>query len=324
MTLLLTERDVRSLLTMPMALEAVDEAFRGLHDGSATNLPRRRLTMSNGLLHLMSSSVGSRKVFGSKCYATFGGPVDFLIPLYNLEDGKLLALIESDWLGRIRTGAASGVATKYMARPESRTLGLVGTGGQARTQLLAVCTAMPGIQKAHVFSRSADKRAEFIAEMQPQVHAEIVPVAEARAAVEGMDVVTTMTSAREPVFQGEWLAPGTHVNAAGANSAKRREIDLETVRRCSRIAADSVEQARMECGDLIAAVEAGVLEWDNVIEFADIAGGDVPGRASARECTLFESQGISVWDIATAARVYELAQAQGLGQSIPLFESGGG
>ncbi len=320
MTLLLTEKDVRAVITMPMALEAVEEAFKGLADGTARNLPRRRLMMPGGALNLMSSAVGSRKVFGSKDYATFGGPVDFLIPLYSLETGRLLALIEGDWLGRYRTGAASGVGAKFMARQNSRVLGLIGTGGQARTQMLAVCAALPGIEEVRLFSRDATHRAAFVAEMQPLVQARLVAVESAQAAVEAADVVTTMTSAKEPVFDGAWLRPGTHVNAAGSNGAARREIDRTTVQRAGRIAVDSVEQAQVECGELIDAAKAGLLRWADVIEFADIVGDKIPGRADAEEITLFESQGISVWDVATAARVYEAAVERGLGQEIPLFQ----
>lgn len=319
MTLLLTETDVRSLLTMEIALEAIEEAFRGLYDGTAINLPRRRLVMEGGTLHLMSSVVNSRKVFGSKEYPTFGGRVDFLIPLYSTETGKLLALIEADWLGRIRTGAASGVATKFMARPEAKTLGLFGTGGQARTQMLAVCAVRP-IERVFVYSRNAENRAKFAAEMQPQVKAELVAVDHPRAAVESADVIVTMTSSKEPVFEGDWLPEGVHISAAGCNHAKRREIDRKTIRRCPRIAVDSIEQAKIECGDLIMAVEDKILYWEDVIEFKDIVGGAVPGRASPEERTLFESQGISVWDVATAARVYELAKERGVGREIPLFE----
>jgi alanine dehydrogenase len=319
MVLLITERDVRSVLTMDLALQAVEEAFRGLADGTAVNLPRRRVALAHGTLHLMASSVGSRRALGLKAYPTFGGRVDFLIPLYDSETGRLQALIEADWLGRLRTGAASGVATRYMARPESRTLGLFGTGGQARTQLLAVCAVRP-IERVHVYSRSADNRAAFVAEMQPQVTAELVPVADARQAVDGMDVITTMTSAGQPLFDGEWVAPGAHINAAGSNHLRRRELDGRTVQRCARIAADSVEQAKLEAGDLAGAVADGLLAWDRVVDFADILAGKIAGRDRPDDITLFESQGISVWDVATAARVYELAQARGLGQPIPLFD----
>ncbi|MGH2524162.1 MAG: ornithine cyclodeaminase family protein [Anaerolineales bacterium] len=319
MVLWLTENDVRSLLTMEIALEAVEEAFQGLADGSAINQPRRRITHAGNTFHLMFSTVGSRRMIGLKAYNTYGGPVDFLIPLYSTETGRLVALVEGDWLGRLRTGAASGVATRYMARPESKTLGLFGTGGQARTQLLAVCAVRP-IERAHVYSRNAENRAAFVAEMQLQVKAQLVAVEDPRAAVEGMDVITTMTSARDPLFDGDWLAPGTHLNAAGSNHLQRRELNRRTIQRCARIAADSVEQAQMEAGDLAGAVNDGALKWEDVIEFSDIVGGRVPGRASPEEITLFESQGISVWDVATAARVYELAKARRVGQLLAMFE----
>lgn len=318
MVLWLTENDVKSLLTMEMALEAVEESFRGLADGTAINMPRRRISHERNTFHLMSSAVGSRNVIGLKAYNTHGGPVDFLIPLYSAETGRLMALIEGDWLGRLRTGAASGVATKYMARPDSKTLGLFGAGGQAQTQLLAVCAVRP-IERVNVYSRNAGNRATFVAEVQSHVKAQIVAVDSPEAALEGADVIATMTTSKEPVFRGDLLPPGVHINAAGSNHVRRREIDGETVRRCARVAVDSIEQAKMECGDLIAAVEDKIIHWDDVIEFSDIVGGQAPGRQSADERTLFESQGISVWDVATAARVYELAVERGVGQKLGMF-----
>jgi ornithine cyclodeaminase/alanine dehydrogenase-like protein (mu-crystallin family) len=318
MTLLLKEADVKSLLTMEIALEALEEAFRGLYDGTAINQPRRRLTMEKGMLHLMASAVGSRQAFGFKAYYTGGGPVDFLLPLYSAENGTMLALIEGDWLGRMRTGAASGVAARYMARPDSKTLALFGAGRQAQTQLLAVCAVRP-IELVKVYSRNAERRAAFVAEMQPQVKAQLVAVDSPEAALEGADVIVTITTSREPVFSGDKLPPGVHINAAGSNHAQRREIDRKTIRRCPRIAVDSLEQAQIECGDLILAVEDRILYWEDVIEFKDIVGGKTPGRASPEERTLFESQGLAVWDVAAAARVYALAKARGVGQEIPLF-----
>jgi len=206
-----------------------------------------------------------------------------------------------------------------MARANARRLGLFGTHGQARTQLLAICAVRP-IERVHIYSRSAENRAAFLAEMQPQVQAELVAVGDPRAAVAGMDIVTTMTSSSQPVFQGAWIEPGTHINAAGANHLRRRELDGDAVARSGRIAVDSVEQAKLEAGDLAAAVNEGRLRWEDVLEFSEIVGGRVPGRTSDDEITLFESQGISVWDVAAAARVYELATARGLGQMIPLFD----
>lgn len=318
MVTLLTEADVRAVLTMAMALDAVEAAFRSLAAGTGRNLARRRVAVPGGLLHVMAGAVPERQVVGLKAYATFGGPVDFLVPLYSSDTGRLLALIEADWLGRMRTGAASGVATKYLARPEARTLGLFGTGGQAQTQLLAVCAARP-IERVHVYSRSAERRAAFVAAMQPQVSATLVAVDDPRAAVEGLDVVTTMTTSAQPVFDGAWLAPGTHVNAAGSNQLRRREVDAETFRRSACVTADSVEQAQLEAGDLAAAVAEGALAWEQVVDLAEIVAGRAPGRTAPEDITVFESQGLAVWDVATAAAVYAAAVKRGLGQPLPLF-----
>lgn len=319
MTLLLTERDVQSLLTMDLALEAVEAAFHDLAAGAGSvNQARRRIPLKNGTLHYMAGALPGQGVLGLKMYPVVAGRVTFLVPLYSAETGRLLALIEADHLGRMRTGAASGVATKYMARPDAKTLGLFGTGGQARTQLLAVGAVRP-IEQVRVYSRSPEKRAAFVREMQPLVNARLTAVDQPRAAVEGADVVVTMTTASQPVFSGEWLTPGAHINAAGGNHLQRREIDGVTVRRCGRIAVDMLEQARLECGDLAAAVAEGVLTWEAVTEFADIVAHKAPGRAAADEITLFESHGLAVWDLATAVRVYELAVQRGVGQSIPLF-----
>jgi len=319
MVTLLTERDVRSVLTMELALTAVEAAFQGLASGSATNLSRRRVAVPGGLLHLMASALPDLHVLGLKAYTTFGGQTDFLVPLYNSDTGRLLALIEADWLGRVRTGAASGVATKYLARPEARTLGLFGTGGQAATQLLAICAVRP-IERVQVYSRDPERRAAFVAAMQPQVGATLVPVDHPRAAAEGVDVIATMTSSAQPVFEGAWLSPGTHINAAGSNHLRRRELDAQTFQRAACIAADSVEQSKLESGDLMAAVAEGALAWERVTELADIVGGRRPGRTAAGDLTVFESHGLSVWDIATAAAVYTLALERGLGRPLPLFE----
>jgi ornithine cyclodeaminase/alanine dehydrogenase-like protein (mu-crystallin family) len=319
MTLLLTEHDVQSLFTLDLALEAVEAAFRALGEGAAVNHPRRRLPLKHGMLHYMASALPAHNAFGLKIYPATSQGVAFLIPLYNYDTGRLLALIEGDYLGRLRTGAASGIATKYMARPDSKTLAVIGSGGQARTQLQAVCAVRP-IERALVYSRSAAKRAEFVREAQGLVSAEVVPVEQPRAAIDSADIVVTITTSSTPVFDGRWLKPGAHINAAGSNHLKRREIDGETVRRAAHVAVDMLEQAKMECGDLAPAVEEGLITWEAVKELGDIVTQKTPGRTSAEDITLFESHGLSVWDIAAAARVYELAVQRGVGQKLPLFE----
>lgn len=317
MTLHLTERDVESVLTMDLALACVEQAQRAL-GLNGVNHPRRRLPVPDGMLHYMGSSVPEVDAFGMKLYATGHGAPKFLIPLYRGSTGELLALIEADWLGRMRTGAASGVATKYMARAEAQVLGLIGTGGQAYTQALAVCAVRP-IRQVLVYGRDPERRTAFADALRREVSAKVEAVPEPRDVVAPADVVVTMTSAATPVFDGAWLKPGTHVNAAGSNHLKRREIDGTTVTRAARIVADSVEQAQMESGDLAAAVAEDRLTWDRVIEFTDVVCGRVSGRANAAEITLFESHGLSAWDIVTAARVYDLARARGLGHDLPLW-----
>ncbi len=318
MTLLLTEKDVRALLTMELALETVETAFRELAAGRGTNQARRRLPLKNGVVNYMASALPAQGVLGLKIYPIVAGHVSFLIPLYSAETGRLLALIEADYLGQMRTGAASGVATKYLARPEARTLGVFGAGGQARTQVLAVCAARP-IERVRVYSHSPAKRAAFVAELQPLLSARLEAVAEPRAAVADADVIVTMTNASQPVFDGAWLRAGTHINAAGSNHLQRREIDGATVRRCAVIAVDMLEQAKLECGDLAPAVAEGAAAWETITELSEIIAGRAPGRPSADAITLFESHGIAAWDVATAGRVYELAVQRGLGQTIPLF-----
>jgi len=320
MTLLLTEHDVENLLTMEMALEAVETAFRELGNGNATNHARRRVPIKNGLLHYMASAAPSHNIFGLKIYPATSMGANFLIPLYHYETAKLAALIEADYLGKMRTGAASGVATKYLARPEAKVLGLIGSGGQARTQMQAICAVRP-IERVLVFSRSVEKRQQFAQENQGTVAAEIVAVESAREAVESADVVATITNSATPVFEGAWLKPGTHINAAGSNHLKRREIDGETVRRSSRIAVDMLEQAQQECGDLAAAITEGITAWEAVVELAEVVSGKASGRTSESEITLFESHGLSVWDVLTAATVYERAVQTSVGQKIPLFQA---
>jgi ornithine cyclodeaminase/alanine dehydrogenase-like protein (mu-crystallin family) len=314
MTLYLSESEVRTVANMDLALEAVDSAFRGLAAG-AVNHSRARVPLPHGLLHYMAAADPALGVTGGKLYATTGQRVDFLVPLFDLETGALLALIAADWLGQLRTGAASGVATRYLARADARLLGLIGTGGQARTQLLAACAVRP-IDEVRVYSRSQERCAAFVHEMQPKVTARLIPVDSPRAAVVEADIVVTMTSSAVPVFDGQDLTPGVHINAAGSNQLRRREIDALTVRRADVITVDWLDQARLECGDLAAASAEGAFSWERAVNLHEVIAGLHPGRTEPGQITLFESQGLAIWDIALAARVLAAAQARGLGRRL--------
>ena len=254
---------------------------------------------------------------GLKAYGvTHGNPVRFYVQLFSTDTGELLALLEAGDLGQVRTGAASGVATKYMAREDSATVGVIGSGYQARTQLEAVCKVRP-IKSAKVFSRTAERRERFATRMGERLGIDITPVESGEECVADADVVITMTSANRPVLNGEWLSEGTHINAAGANHWMRRELDGDAVRRSDVIVTDEIEQAKMECGDLIYPAELGSIRWEQVRSLADVVGGIAPGRNSDTDITLFESQGLAVQDITTGIRVYHLALEKGIGSELP-------
>ena len=320
MPLLLTEDHVRELLTMPMAIEAVQQAFTGMNHGTFLLHSRRRFyTPNNTFLHYMGAADLTSGYEGMKIYSYAKGTIRFLMLLYRWDTGELVAMMEADWLGRVRTGAASGVATRFMARSDARTVGIIGTGSQAPAQIEAVCAVRP-IEQVRVFGRNEEKKREFARSMSQLLGVPVEPAESAEAAVREADIVITMTKAAHPVVEAGWLTPGVHINAAGNSMAHKAEIDAETVRRAGVIAADSVEQAKIEAGDLIQAFGGDAGAWSRVSNLAQIVGGEVPGRHALSEITLFKSNGVAIEDVAVAARIYELARARGMGRDLPLFE----
>jgi alanine dehydrogenase len=320
MALHLTEADVRELFTMPLALETVETSFRRLADGSAANHPRRRLRMAGrGLLNYMAASDTTGGYMGLKIYTVSPSGVRFLVPLFSGKSGELLALIEADFLGQLRTGAASGIATRFMAREDARTLGIIGTGLQARTQLAAVA-AVRKLERIRAFGRDEQRRAKFAQEMTSRIGVPVTAVSSAEEAVRGADILVTSTNSREPVVDGRWLEPGMHINAIGVNFPDKRELDTNAIRRCDVIAADSREQSKIESGDLIQVFGENGAEWNRVYDLAQIIAGDVPGRTRSDQITLFKSNGLAIEDIVAAGRIYELARQQGIGKEVPMFE----
>ena len=320
MALLLTESEIDGLFTMGAALPVVEEAFRALALGEAENQPRRRVRVKAGVLHNMSASFPAAQALGIKAYASVAGTTRFLVALWDSETGELKALMEGNRLGQLRTGAASGVATRHLARADARVACVIGTGWQARSQLEAICAVRP-IAEARAFSRDPERRRAFCDDMSRQIGIEVRPSESAEEAVRGSEVIVTMTSSREPVLLGQWLEPGMHVNAAGSNWANRQELDVEAVRRADVVLADQVEGAKLESGDLVAAVAAGAIGWEAVGELGDVVAGKIPGRTNAEQITLFESQGLAVQDTAAAAYVYAEARRQGVGREVAFGDS---
>jgi ornithine cyclodeaminase/alanine dehydrogenase-like protein (mu-crystallin family) len=313
--LLLTEDDVRQVLTMEMALEAVEAALRKLALDEAQNVPRSRCQTDHAMLHVMAASAKTLGVMGYKSYGTSKRGASFHVGLYDGKTGALSALIQADYLGQVRTGAASGVATQYMARPEASEVGLFGTGKQARTQLLAVCKVRK-VSRVQVYSPNEEHRRQFAAQMSEQCGVEVQPVPRPELAAGDKDIVITATTSREPVFNGHWIAEGTHINAAGSNFLGKAEIDAVTVRRCESIVVDSKEQARLEAGDFVQPLEEGSIHWADVHELGQVIVGRYTGRAHPQDVTLFKSLGIAIEDVAVAAKVYARAQAAGIGRVV--------
>ncbi len=318
MAIFLREADVEKLVTMKMALEAVEQAFRLQGENRTDNAPRRRSRLGSGFLHVMSASLPSLGLAGLKSYTSIGGKTRFHVLLYGTQDeGELLAVIEADRLGQMRTGAASGLATKYMSRPESSRVGIFGTGWQARAQILAMCAVRP-IKTVLAYGRDVERREKFCKEMSDILGIGVYPATVPEEAVKDMDIVITATTSKEPVFKGEWLPKGAHVNAIGSNHVSKQEIDVETVRRTACVVVDCAEQARIESGDLARAAEAEAFYWEDARELGLVVTGEFPGREDVGEITLFESQGIALEDVALAGKIYQAALKAKLGETMPL------
>lgn len=320
MPLLLTEADVRSLLTMELAFEAVEESFRRLADGSAFLQPRHRLNVpGKSYLHYMAAADSAAGYMGMKIYTTSRQGLRFLIPLFDAASGDSLALIEADYLGQVRTGAASGVATKFLARRDASTIGMIGTGSQAKTQLEAIA-AVCKIKEIRVYGRDQARRDHFSAEMSARLKTRVVAVDSAERAVRDAEIVVTATTSTRPVLEGKWLAAGAHINAIGANFPQKRELDDEAVHRCDLIAVDSREQSKMEAGDLIDTLPDDDSGWGRVLELSEIVARKAKGRISADQITLFKSSGIASEDIAVAGRIYQMALNCRIGLQIPMWQ----
>jgi ornithine cyclodeaminase/alanine dehydrogenase len=237
--------------------------------------------------------------------------------LYDGTSGVLEAIIEADWLGRIRTGAASGVAAGFMAKANACEVGIFGSGAQARTQLEALCQVRT-ITEVHVYSPNQEHREAFAREMEQACRVSVVPVHRPEEAAMDMDIVVTATKSREPVLQGNWLSEGTMVIAMGSNALNRAELEVDVIRRTDVVVVDSADQCQLEAGDFVTAIDQGVLHWSRVHELSEVVVGRQTGRPTDESITLFKSVGLAIEDLAVAARVFELAKQRRLGRELPI------
>ena len=317
MALLLREADVEKLLTMKTTLELVERVHREYSTGNAIDVPRERTRLPKSALHILQGAVPSANVLGYKAYTSSKEGVRFIVYAFNAERGNLDAVVEANHLGMMRTGAAGGVAAKWLAREDAKVAGVFGSGWQAHSQIEALA-AVRKLERVKVYSRTREKLEAFCAEMREKTKLDVVPAASAEEAVRGSDIVVTITTSAAPVFSGEWLERGAHINAAGSNSLLRREIDEATLRKCDVVAVDSRPTAIKEAGDILPALEKGRLHAGALVEIGEVIAGTREGRTRADQTTLFESQGMAIQDLIIAAELAKLARAQGVGKDIEL------
>ena len=306
MPLWLSEDDVATLVTPGDAVPVIEDCFLRMAAGQVELMPRRRFPVEGGYFAVMAAADRGLGVAGLKSYTVVEGRLAFVVCLFDLADGSLTAMIAADRLGQARTGAASGVAARHLARPGATSLGLIGAGWQAESQLAAIRAAVPSIEQVVVSSRTSERAAAFAA-------AHGAEVAESPADAGSCDVVVTATTSRDPVLRGDWLSEGALVCAIGANDPRARELDAQVVARATLVCCDSVEDAKLESGDLIEPVAAGQLDWLEVHELHQIVAGELPGRQGDADIVVFKSNGIAPWDVAIAHEVVRRAREGDVG-----------
>jgi alanine dehydrogenase len=293
-----TEREVVDALSPADAVEAIDACFRRMAAGAVENRPRYRLRLHEGALAVMAAADLELGYAGAKVYAGFAGGARPVVDLFRADAPELVAVLEADELGRLRTGAASGVAARRLAKPDARTLGVIGCGRQAETQVACIRAAMPSLERVVAYCRTAATLRDFCARNECE------PGESHRDPAEG-DIVVTVTSSSDPVLRGEWLQPGALVCAVGANDGRRRELDDVVLQRASFVCCDSIADAKLESADLIEPIANRVLDWLEVHELQAVVAGEVTGRQADDDIVVFKSNGLAAWDIAAAAAVIE-------------------
>lgn len=314
--LILREADVQDLIEMDDVIAAVRSATKELGEGTAQNEPRRRAFAPGGLLNVMFASYPGGKCTGLKAYTVANGKVRFLVVLFGL-DGSVQALIEADFMGAYRTGAASAVAINSIGTKNPATVALIGTGWQASTQALAISRVL-NIKELRVFSRDRDRREAFARDQREQLEVETVAAATSEEAVRGADVVVTITTSGSPVIEDEWVEPHAIVVAAGSNFRSKAEIPADLVARAQTVLVDQLAAAQLESGDLIGAHDAGKFGWDRAVELGAVLAGKWKPPAEPG-ITLFESHGLALWDLAAGSVVLAAARKRGMPEEVTLF-----
>ncbi len=312
MALFLRDEEVNQSVTMEDMLEAIEEMQRRFGQGEVTNLARRKIIAPGGMLSVMGGGLFYDGILGVKTYTVVQGKYSFQVSVYDANTGELMCFTQANRLGQLRTGATTGVAVKHLSRSDAATVGMIGTGYQAPTQLEAVCQVR-NVQKIRAFSRTPEGREAFAETMTESLGISVEPVNSGEAAVAGSDIVICIAAAQEPVLQGEWLSPGTTVIGAGPTTWRVREVDDATFARADKIFVDSAEQAPVEAGDMASAVDRGILQWSRLQELRQVVAGAVTGRDNPEQIIYAKLMGTGVADVAAAKLAYDRAKSKSLG-----------
>ena len=311
----LTDADVDRCVSRDDMLPAIEDMLANYGRGDATNLTRRKIATPGGYLAVMGGALLYSDVFGVKTFTHTENGYSFQVSLYDAASGRLLLYTQANRLGQLRTGATTAAAIKHLANPDTPRLGIIGTGNQAGDQLRAAC-AVCEVGEIYAYSRNADNRRAFAARMTAELGRPVIAAESNREAVEGCSVVIGIASAETPVIRGEWLHDGVTAIGAGPTSPRHQEVDAATLTRADRRFVDSLEQAPLECGDIAAAVDRGLVQWSRFQELRHVVAGTVPGRASADEVVYCKLMGTGVADVAAARLVWERAEELGVGVEI--------
>ena len=312
MALFLRDEEVNQSVTMEDMLEAIEEMQRRFGQGEVTNLARRKIIAPGGMLSVMGGGLFYDGILGVKTYTVVQGKYSFQVSVYDANTGELMCFTQANRLGQLRTGATTGVAVKHLSKSDAATVGIIGTGYQAPTQLEAVCQVR-NVQKIRAFSRTPEGREAFAETMTESLGISVEPVNSGEAAVAGSDIVICIAAAQEPVLQGEWLSPGTTVIGAGPTTWRVREVDDATFARADKIFVDSAEQAPVEAGDMASAVDRGILQWSRLQELRQVVAGAVTGRDNPEQIIYAKLMGTGVADVAAAKLAYDRAKSKSLG-----------
>ena len=311
------ENTASKILTMDDALNLVEESFSSYAKGQAFNMTRQRMRIRKGALHMLPGAVPYKNVIGFKAYTSFRAGLIFKVHLYDAENGSPLAIIDANEIGRLRTGAATGIATKYMAKKESSTVFIFGGGFQAEAQLEAVCKTTK-INKVYVTTRKIENAQNFAEKMSHSLGIEIIPTQNIEEDLPKADIIITTATSVKPLFEHTMLNPnGVHINGAGSNALIRAEVPEKTIEAAEVLAVDSKDVAAIECGDILPSLEKGRLHWNEIVELGEITAGFRKGRITENGITIFQSQGMGLQDIMCAEFIYRKAVAENLGKMLP-------